>query len=155
MLLRREDGHEIDTAPDRLDLARVHHWLSTDAYWALGRSETTLATAVANSTCYGVYDPAGQQVGFARAVTDGATFAWVCDVYIDRAARGRGLGTWLARSIVADLTERGVPRLVLATADAHEVYRKAGFQEVARPSFWMEIDRRNIIAYPTRDVADN
>jgi GNAT superfamily N-acetyltransferase len=154
MLLRREDGYEIDTAPDRLDLARVHHWLSTDAYWALGRSAATVATAVANSTCYGVYDPAGQQVGFARAVTDGATFAWVCDVYIDRAARGRGLGTWLARSIVADLTERGVPRLVLATADAHEIYRKAGFQEVARPSFWMEIDRRGITAYPTRDVAD-
>lgn len=148
MLLRRDDGYEIDTAPERLDVPRIHRWLSTDAYWALGRSETAVATAVANSTCYGVYDPNGQQVGFARAVTDGATFAWVCDVYIDRAVRGRGLGTWLAQSVVADLTDRGVPRLLLATADAHEIYRKAGFQEVAHPSFWMEIDRRGITSYP-------
>jgi GNAT superfamily N-acetyltransferase len=154
MLVRREDGYEVDTAPDRLDVARVHHWLSTDAYWALGRSAATVATAVANSICYGVYAPDGQQVGFARAVTDGATFAWVCDVYIDRAVRGRGLGTWLARTVVADLTERGVPRLLLATADAHEIYRKAGFREIARPHFWMELDRRGPIAYPTRDVAD-
>jgi GNAT superfamily N-acetyltransferase len=109
---------------------------------------------VANSTCYGVYDPNGQQVGFARAVTDNATFAWVCDVYIDRAVRGHGLGTWLAQSIVADLTERGVPRMILATADAHEIYRKAGFREIARPSLWMEVDRRPPIPYPTRDVAD-
>lgn len=149
MLLHRDDGHEIDTTTDRLDVAQVHRWLSTDSYWALGRSESTVATALANSRCYGVYDPDGRQVGFARAITDGATFAWVCDVYIDRAARGRGLGTWLARSIVADLTERGVPRFVLTTADAHEVYRRAGFQDLIRPSRWMEIDCRAFVPEPT------
>jgi len=154
MLLRRDDGHEIDTTPDRLDLVRVHRWISTDSYWALGRAEATMATAIANSTCYGVYDPHGRQVGFARTVTDGATFAWICDVYVDRDARGLGLGTWLACSIVADLRERGLPRIVLATADAHEVYRKAGFAEVAHPSRWMEIDLR-VVVPPSRDVADN
>lgn len=153
MLLRRDDGHEIDTAPDRLDLAQAHRWLSTDAYWALGRTEETVATAAANSICYGVYAPAGRQVGFARVVTDTATFAWLCDVYIDRGARGLGLGTWLARSVVADVQERGVPRLLLATADAHEVYRKAGFSELARPSRMMEIDHR-VIGEPTRDLPD-
>lgn len=145
MLLRRDDGHEIDTTPDRLDLAQVHRWLSTDSYWAMGRSEQTIATAVANSTCYGIYDPDGRLVGFARAITDSATFAWLCDVYIDREARGRGLGTWLARSIVAELHERGVPRVLLATRDAHEIYRRAGFDQLAHPSTWMEIDHR-----PTR-----
>jgi GNAT superfamily N-acetyltransferase len=146
MLLRRDDGHEIDTSPERLDIALVHRWLSTDAYWALGRSAATMTTAIANSICYGVYGPSGAQVGFARALTDSATYAWVCDVYVDRAARGLGLGTWLARSVVADLREREIPRIVLATADAHEVYRRAGFTELGQPSRWMEIDLRNIVA---------
>jgi GNAT superfamily N-acetyltransferase len=155
MHLRRDDGHEIDTNPDRLDRAQVHRWLSTDAYWALGRPESAMATAMANSTCYGVYDPAGSQVGFARALTDGATHAWVCDVYVDRDARGRGLGTWLAQSVVADLRDRGVPRIVLATADAHDVYRKAGFSELAHPLRWMEIDLRETAGRSNRDVPDN
>ncbi len=156
MLLRRADGHEIDTTNDRLDVALVHRWLSTDAYWALGRSASTVVTAVANSVCYGVYDPGGAQVGFARVVTDGATYAWICDVYIDRPSRGLGLGTWLARSIVADLLERDVPRIVLATADAHEVYRRAGFVELATPSRWMEIDLRQVVVPgdPTATTGD-
>jgi GNAT superfamily N-acetyltransferase len=155
MLTRRDDGYEIDTNPDRLDRAAVHRWLSTDAYWALGRAESAMATAIANSTCYGVYDTAGAQVGFARVVTDDATHAWVCDVYIDRGARGQGLGTWLAGSVVADLRQRGVPRIVLATADAHEVYRKAGFTELTYPSRWMEIDQRDTAGLSNRDVPDN
>jgi GNAT superfamily N-acetyltransferase len=146
MLLRRDDGYEIDTDGDRLDLPRIHQWLSTDAYWALGRSAETVATSIANSICYGVYDPDGVQVGIARAVTDLATHAWVCDVYIDRASRALGLGTWLSRSIVADLRGQGVPRIVLATADAHDVYRRAGYVELANPTRWMEIDVRNIAA---------
>src|SRR5688572_6397953 len=153
MLLRRDDGYEIDTTAERIDLDLVHRWLSTDAYWAIGRSAQAVATAVANSTCYGVYAPAGRQVGFARAVTDDATFAWICDVYIDRPARGQGLGTWLAQSIVDHLQGRGVPRLMLATADAHEVYRKAGFTELSRPSRWMEIDHR-VMAEPG-ELPDN
>jgi GNAT superfamily N-acetyltransferase len=142
MLLHRDDGYEIDTTPERIDGDRVHQWLSTDAYWAIGRSAQTVATARANSTCFGVYAPDGAQVGFARVVTDHATYAWICDVYIDRAARGFGLGTWLAQSIVAELREQGIPRIVLATADAHEVYRRAGFVELAYPQRWMEIDLR-------------
>ena len=152
MRVRRDDGHEIDSDGQRLDTTRVHRWLSTDAYWALGRSEQTVARSIEHSTSYGVYDPRGRQVGFARVVTDEATYAWLCDVYVDRGARGLGLGTWLARSIVADLRERGVPRILLATADAHEIYRRAGFAELAVPARWMEIDERRIAA-PGGDVA--
>jgi GNAT superfamily N-acetyltransferase len=144
MLLHRDDGYTIDTAPERLDTDRIDRWLATDTYWAIGRSPQDMATSRANSICYGVYAPDGEQVGFARAVTDFSTFAWVCDVYIDRAVRGVGLGTWLARSIVDDIRGRGVPRLLLATADAHDIYRKAGFVELARPESWMEIDLRPI-----------
>jgi GNAT superfamily N-acetyltransferase len=142
MQIRRSDGYEIDTSPGRLEFDQVHRWLATDAYWALGRPAETMATSIANSVCYGVYAPAGNQVGFARAVTDHATFAWLCDVYLDPDARGRGLGTWLAQSVVADLHSRGIERLVLATADAHGIYEKAGFAALAEPRRWMEIDQR-------------
>lgn len=118
----------------------------------MGRPESVTATAIANSRCYGVYDPAGRQVGFARVITDGATFAWLCDVYLDRSVRGLGLGTWLAGSIVTDLRQRGVPRILLATADAHEIYRRAGLTELADPSRWMELDER-ATAWPATPVS--
>jgi GNAT superfamily N-acetyltransferase len=82
-------------------------------------------------------------------VTDQATYAWICDVFIDAKARGLGLGTWLSRIIVEHLREQGVPRIVLATRDAHEVYRRAGFEDLAVPSRWLEIDLR-----PNRGLAD-
>lgn len=138
-VVRREDGHEIDTSAGRLDLALVHRWLATDAYWAIDRPVETVTTSVANSLCFGVYAPDGAQVGFARGVTDRATFAWLCDVYIDRAARGRGLGTWLAQTATTRLLSDGVRRVLLATADAHGVYAQAGFQPLRDPARWMEI----------------
>jgi GNAT superfamily N-acetyltransferase len=144
MLIKRSDGFEIDNARERLDRARVHEWLSTDAYWAVGRDADRTARAIDNSECFGVYGPDGTQVAFARAVTDHATFAWICDVYVAREHRGLGLGTWLAQSIHAHLLEAGLPRLVLATADAHGVYAKAGFVPLARPTRWMEVDRREL-----------
>ena len=94
---------------------------------------------------YGVYrSPHGPQVAFARVVTDGATFAWLCDVYVDPAERGNGLGTWLATAVSDDLAARGIRRILLSTWDAHGVYAKAGFVPLARPERWMEIDRRTI-----------
>src|SRR4051812_43362626 len=92
---RHSDGAIVDTDSDLLDRDRLHHWLSTDAYWALGRTREKLDRAIAGSIVYGLYDHDGEQVGFARGVTDQATFAWLCDVYLDRSVRGRGLGTWL------------------------------------------------------------
>ncbi len=137
---RRADGYEI--RPDGLDVDRIHHWLSTDAYWSPGRTRETVEATLAASTALGAFAPDGGQVAFARAVTDGATFAWIADVYVDRAHRGRGLGTWLVGTLCARLRERGVYRLVLATRDAHGVYARLGFGPLARPERWMEIDRR-------------
>ncbi|MGW4152782.1 GNAT family N-acetyltransferase [Micromonospora chersina] len=140
--LTRPDGYLLTTDPDRLDLDRVHHWLSTDAYWALGRDRDTVGRAFAGSIGFGVYRPGdGRQVAVARVVTDRATFAWLCDVYVDPAERGRGLGTWLAGAARDHLAEWGVRRIVLATNDAHGVYAKVGFTPV-EPGRWMEYDRR-------------
>ena len=138
---QRDDGYEIDTAPGRLDVRRVHTWLATDAYWALGRPEDVMVRAIHNSLCFGVYAPDGRLVGFARAVTDLATFAWLCDVYIEPPSRGRGLGTWLASSATGHLMGHGLRRVVLATMDAHGVYEKAGYAPLSRPERWLEIFR--------------
>jgi GNAT superfamily N-acetyltransferase len=136
--LTHPDGWQLDTDPERIDRDRVHHWLSTDAYWALGRSRETTERALAGSTPYGVYRPQdGGQVAIARVVTDRATFGWLCDLYVDPQARGRGLGTWLAGSIRDHLAGYGVRRIALSTADAHGVYAKLGFTP-ASPARWME-----------------
>ncbi len=142
MHIRRDDGYEIDTTPGRLDEARVHTWLSTDAYWALGQSLDSVRTSIRNSLCFGLYAPDGRQVGFTRVVTDLATFAWVCDVYIEPDSRGLGLGTWLSGTATEHLLAHGLRRVVLATWDAHGVYAKSGFVPLIRPERWMEIDRR-------------
>ena len=119
----------------------MHQWLSTQAYWALGRSRETVARSLAASTVLGAYDE-GRLVGLARAVTDDATFAWVCDVYVEVTHRGRGIGSALVRELVRRLREDGVYRVLLATRDAHEVYRRLGFTELAEPQRWMQLDLR-------------
>src|SRR5262245_61293333 len=116
MLVRRDDGHELDSDLARLDLDRVHSWLSTDAYWALGRSLETVRRAAEGSLSFGVYAPTGELVGFARVVTDLATFAWLCDVYLEPTSRGKGLGTWLVGIIRDQLQAAGVYRILLATS---------------------------------------
>jgi GNAT superfamily N-acetyltransferase len=145
LTLTRADGYELCTDPDRLDLDRIHHWLSTDAYWALGRDRDTVARAFAHSLPYGVYRPGdGAQVAVARVVTDRATFGWLCDVYVDPAERGRGLGTWLAGVVRDHLHDLGVYRILLATHDAHGVYAKAGFLPMTEPDRWMQLDLRGL-----------
>jgi GNAT superfamily N-acetyltransferase len=144
MQTRRDDGYEIDTAPGRLDVKLVHSWLATDAYWALGRREDVMVRAVRNSLCFGLYAPDGQQIGFARSVTDLATFAWLCDVYVVPEARGKGLGTWLADSATQHLVGHGLRRVLLATRDAHGVYQKAGYAPLSKPERWMEILRESV-----------
>ncbi|MFD7509780.1 GNAT family N-acetyltransferase [Streptomyces sp. NPDC059853] len=134
------DGYEISTDPARVDAALVHHWLSTDAYWARGRSREKQDAAIAGSLNFGVYEAAsGAQVGYARVVTDRATFAWLCDVYVAPAARGRGLGTALARAVRDELAPYGLRRIMLCTQDAHGVYAKVGFAPLARPERWMSL----------------
>ncbi|MBM7168277.1 GNAT family N-acetyltransferase [Streptomyces sp. G44] len=132
--------YEISADPARIDAARVHRWLSTDAYWALGRSRAKQDAAIAGSLNFGAYEgSSGEQVAYARVVTDRATFAWLCDVYVAPAARGNGLGTALVDAVRAHLEPFGLRRVLLATADAHGVYEKAGFKPLADPGQWMAL----------------
>ncbi len=132
------DGCEISTDPERLDAALVHRWLSQDAYWALGRSREKQDRAIAGSLNFGVYDSAsGVQLAYARVVTDRATFAWLCDVYVDPGSRGKGLGGALVEAVKAHLEPYGLRRVLLATGDAHAVYARSGFEPLATPGKWM------------------
>ncbi|MFF4630636.1 GNAT family N-acetyltransferase [Streptomyces griseorubiginosus] len=133
-------GYEISTDAERLDTDLVHHWLSTDAYWAIGRSREKQDRAIAGSLNFGVYDTASaEQVAYARVVTDMATFAWLCDVYVDRAVRGKGIGVALVGAVREHLRPYGPRRIMLATRDAHGVYEKLGFAPLAQPDIWMAL----------------
>ena len=126
----QRDGYIIDTDRARLDLDVIHDFLANQSYWAQGRSQARVQTALDNSLCFGVYTEAGEQVGLARVVTDHATFAWICDVFIVPAHRGRGLSKWLVQEVVAYPKLQGLKHLLLATRDAHTLYQKYGGFEI-------------------------
>jgi len=134
--------YRLSEDPSDLDMDRVVQWISTDAYWAKGRTREVVERSFANSVPVGVYTADMRQVAVARIVSDRATFIWFCDVYVDRDHRGRGLGALLATWATEWAERHGVKRLVLATLDAHRVYAKAGFVPVGHPERWMEIDTR-------------
>lgn len=122
-------AYEFSADPRRVDRVTVHRWLSELSYWARGRSREQQDAAIEGSRNYGVYDrDTGEQVGYARIVTDGATFAWLCDVFVSPDARGQGIGKALMAGIVADVQPLGVRRVMLATADAHGLYAQFGFE---------------------------
>lgn len=136
MKIRRGD-YEIDTDKRRLDIGGIHRFMRDESYWAASRTlEQTLA-AIENSQCFGIYHRTSQ-IGFARVVTDRATFAYVGDVYVLTDHRGQGLSKWLMDVIVSQPDLQGLRRWLLATRDAHELYRQYDFAELRHPERWME-----------------
>jgi N-acetylglutamate synthase-like GNAT family acetyltransferase len=136
-------GLEISSDKARLDRDMIHSFLSTEAYWSIGIPRELVERALDNSLCFGAWLD-GRQIGFARVVTDGATFAYLCDVFVLQAHRGGGV----ARAIMAEVTRHpaltGLRRFMLATADAHDLYRQFGFAAPAKPETLMEISRPDI-----------
>ena len=132
---------EVSTDASRLDVERIHRWLSEDAYWSLGRTLEVVARSIEHSLNFGAYDERGEQVGYARVVTDHATFAWLCDVYVEPASRGAGVGRALMERVTAELAPYRLKRILLATADAHDLYRGYGFEPLAHPSRFMAQER--------------
>jgi GNAT superfamily N-acetyltransferase len=132
------DDLEFSDAPDRLDRDRIHRWLAEESYWAAGRPRATQDAAIDASRNFGVYDAGtGEQLAYARVVTDGATFAWLCDVFVASEARGRGVGVALVEGVMAVLEPLGLTRILLATGDAHRLYEKFGFRPLERPDDMM------------------
>lgn len=132
----RRDTLLISTDPSRLDLAAIKDMLSR-SYWAKDRAPEVIQRSLQNSLVFGVYDN-DRQIGLARIVTDYATFAWLCDVYILEEYRGHGIGKWLMETILSHPDLQGLRRFLLATRDAHELYSRYGFTPLHNPSRWME-----------------
>jgi N-acetylglutamate synthase-like GNAT family acetyltransferase len=134
--------YSISTDPGRLDLNAIHAYLAR-AYWCEGIPRQTLERAITNSLCFGLFH-AKDQVGLARVVTDSATYAYLCDVYVLEAHRGKGLAKWLMECVMAHPALQGLRRFTLATRDAHGLYRQFGFRELSKPESKMEILRSDI-----------
>ena len=138
----QEGEYTISTERSRIDVSAVHAFL-TQTYWSPGIPEETVRRAIAGSICFGIYC-GDAQVGFARVITDRATFAYLSDVYVLEAHRGRGLSKWLMSVIMAHPDLQGLRRFSLSTRDARGLYEQFGFQLVANPQMQMEILRRDI-----------
>ncbi|MFW1262048.1 GNAT family N-acetyltransferase [Vibrio parahaemolyticus] len=141
-------GYTISTNNDDLDIEVIYQFIST-SYWAQDIPRSTLAKALSNSFCFGVFDSTGSQVGFARLITDKATFAYLADVFILESHRGQGLSKWLVQTIVEHPELQGLRRMVLATRDAHGLYSQYGFKAIENPEMLMQIWHPNVYRVPT------
>ncbi len=136
---------EISVDRARLDHRRVHCWLSQQTSWARGITFARLTRAIDRSLCFGAYAAAGgAQVGFARVISDEATFAYLCDVFVDPQWRGVGVGRALLQAIDGDARLQSLRRFALVTTDAHLLYARFGFAVVAQPHKWMERHRPDV-----------
>jgi GNAT superfamily N-acetyltransferase len=145
-------GFEVSTDPARLDLDFLHAFLRT-AYWSTGVPREVMERSIAHSLPFGLYAPSGDQVGFARAVTDYSVYAYLGDVFVADEHRGRGLGKFLFSCVLAHPQLQGLRRWALATADAHGLYRHFGFGPPAQPDIHMFIERTPAQLWPPEPAA--
>jgi N-acetylglutamate synthase-like GNAT family acetyltransferase len=126
-----------------MDIEAIHRFIS-QSYWATDIPLETLRKAINNSLCFGAFTQSGDQVGFARVVTDLATFAYLADVYVVEQHRGQGLSKRLMQHIVKHPELQGIRRMFLATSDAHGLYQQFGFEALQRPEIFMELHQPNV-----------
>jgi len=138
----RREEFLVTTDPARLDLDFIHGYL-TRSYWSEGISREIVERGIANSLCFGVYE-GDKQIGFARVITDYATFAYLADVFIIESHRGKGLSKFLMESIINDARLQGLRRWILGTRDAHRLYSKYGFTPLAKPDRFMEVHNPDV-----------
>lgn len=138
-----KDQFLISTDKRKLDIDSIHEFLSTKAYWCLNIPKETVRKSIENSLCFGLYD-GEKQVGFARVISDFATIAYLGDVYVLEQYRGHGLSKWLMETVMSHPQLQGLRRWILLTGDAHGLYRKFGWTDIADPTLWMELHNRNV-----------
>ena len=131
------DGYWVSDEKSLVDQSAVHRWMSEESYWAKGRAAGVTTKANDNSLVLGLYAPGGSQAGFARFVTDYATFAWLCDVFISQDHRGRGLGSFLVQTSVEHPAVRDVRQILMADP-GRSLYQRYGYGGLVRPERWME-----------------
>ena len=155
VIARRNAGRatfEIDTAKDRLDIELIHDFLSGCSHWARGIPRDTLEKAIAHSLCFGLYADSAQ-IGFARIVTDEATFAYLADVFVVAEHRNSGLGQFLVETILAHAPLRGLRRWLLVTSQAASLYRRCGFTDLVSSCTYLERFDPDVYAAATAEKA--
>ncbi|MBK0383978.1 GNAT family N-acetyltransferase [Pedobacter sp. SD-b] len=130
-------GYFINTDKSLLKLDYIYQYLSEESYWAKGLSREKFETSIKGSTCFGVFLQE-KQIGFARVISDKSTFAYLADVFIDKHFRKQGLSKWLVQTIINHKDFEGIRRFLLATADAHQLYKKFGFEPLNQPDRFMQ-----------------
>jgi len=136
-------GYKISSQINDMDLSVIHGYLS-QSYWAKNIPINTMETAINNSLCFGVFTHDGNQVAFARMITDNATFAYLSDVFVLEEHRGKGLSKWLMQEIIAHPKLQGIRRMALATSDAHGLYQQFGFTALSSPASFMELHQPDV-----------
>jgi len=136
-------GYRTSSDIKDMDLSLIHEFIS-NTYWAKGIPLTTMEKAIKNSLCFGVFTECGTQVGFARMVTDSATFAYLADVFVSSEHRGKGLSKLLMQVIIEHPDLQGIRRMMLATSDAHGLYEQFGFKALGSPDSFMEVHQPDV-----------
>jgi GNAT superfamily N-acetyltransferase len=139
----RRGPYFLSTEPSLLDVSLIHKFLSEQSYWAPGIPREVVERSLKNSLCFGLFQES-QQIGFARVVTDRATFAWLGDVFVIDEFRGEGLGKWMIETLLTHPDLQGLRRCLLGTRDAHGLYTQFGFTPLADPSRFLEVHRPNL-----------
>lgn len=145
------DGYTLSTDIRDMDVDLIQSELS-DSYWARGVPREIVIRSLAHSLCFAAFDPSARQVAFARAITDTATFAYIADVFVVKSCQGQGIGTWLMAQVIQHPQLQGLRRMLLATRDAHGLYRRFGFTPLTRPDIFMEVWNPDV--YPPDPKAD-
>lgn len=145
------DGITYSTNKDKLDLGYIHRYISERSYWGTGIPLPLMKRSIENALCFGVYDH-DRQVGFARVVTDYATFGYLADVFIDEAYRGKGLSKKLMEFIFSIEEISMFRRMILVTRDAHGLYQQYGFKPLANPDRYMELHRPDVYKTLSHDT---
>ncbi len=137
-----KDGFSLGTDPAQLDIDVIHNFL-TNSYWAWGIPRDVVVRSIENSLCFGIYE-GPRQVGFARVISDFATYAYIGDVFILESHRGRGLSQWMMEAIVSHPKLQNLRRWTLLTRDAHGLYAKFGFTQIVSPERYMELHNPDV-----------
>jgi len=141
--LARRGPYFLSTDAALIDVAAIHAFLSEQSYWAPGILREVVEKSIKNSLCFGLFCES-RQIGFARMVTDRATFAWLADVFVIDAYRGQGLGKWMVQNLLKHPDLQGLRRILLGTRDAHGLYSQFGFTPLGDPSRFQEMHRPNL-----------
>jgi GNAT superfamily N-acetyltransferase len=136
--------YHISDEKEKLNVAYIHNYLSKNSYWAANIPLEIVKRSIDGSVCFGIYDNDGAQIGFARVVTDKATFGYLADVFVDEQSRGKGLSKWLMEVVMNYPQFQGLRRWMLGTRDAHGLYEKFGFEPLENPSRIMHIHKTDV-----------